>query len=193
MPDTKHSVYRGRPRKLDPAEGISIAAKLFRERGYDAVGVAELTAAMAIKPPSFYAAFGSKRKLLQATLDHYSRQEGNFAEPILKKPLAPRQLMAQLFAAAAGAYSTEGRPLGCLIMECTRNCTDREAQREAALFKNEFRQAIRKKLADHRPEMAETWANYAMTVLAGLSASAREGIAREELFKAARLAAEGID
>ena len=51
--------------------------KLFHARGYDAVGVAELVAELGIKPPSFYAAFGSKVGLLARALERYGQSEAN--------------------------------------------------------------------------------------------------------------------
>ena len=72
MAATKISGSRGRPRSFDLDQAIDIAMKLFHARGYDAVGVAELVAALGIKPPSFYAAFGSKAGLLERALERYA-------------------------------------------------------------------------------------------------------------------------
>ena len=44
---------------------MATAQQLFHERGYDAVSVADVTDALGINPPSFYAAFGSKDALVQ--------------------------------------------------------------------------------------------------------------------------------
>src|SRR3954449_12276579 len=68
---------RGRPRSFDLDQAIDTAIKLFHARGYDAVGVAELGEALGIKPPSFYAAFGSKAGLLKCALERYGDSEAN--------------------------------------------------------------------------------------------------------------------
>jgi AcrR family transcriptional regulator len=44
---------------------------LFWEQGYDATGVADLTRAMGITPPSLYAAFGSKEELFRRAVARY--------------------------------------------------------------------------------------------------------------------------
>ena len=67
---------RGRPRKFDPDEALATAQALFQARGYDAVGVADITAALGINPPSFYAAFGSKAGLYARTLCRYTETDG---------------------------------------------------------------------------------------------------------------------
>ena len=63
MVTTNRSRTRGRPRKFDPEAAVATAQQLFHERGYDAVSVADVTDALGINPPSFYAAFGSKAGL----------------------------------------------------------------------------------------------------------------------------------
>lgn len=77
MVGTKMSRPRGRPRSFDLDKAVDTAIKLFQARGYDAVGVAELSAALGIKPPSFYAAFGSKAGLLERALKRYGESEAN--------------------------------------------------------------------------------------------------------------------
>ena len=57
-------------------QAIATAQCLFHARGYDAVSVADLTEALGINPPSFYAAFGSKAGLYARTLGHYTETKG---------------------------------------------------------------------------------------------------------------------
>src|SRR5690606_32179930 len=72
MKTTKSLRPRGRPRQFDPDDAVATAQRLFHERGYDAVSVADLTAALGIRPPSFYAAFGSKAGLYERVLERYN-------------------------------------------------------------------------------------------------------------------------
>jgi len=188
----KQTVHRGRPRKLDPEKGLEIATRLFHEKGYDSVGVAELTDEMGIKAPSFYAAYGSKRELLYRILERYSCNEGDFARPILDEDLPPKKFLEQLFQAAAEAYCGKDQPRGCLLMECTRNSVDQQAVHEVDRFREAFQKAIRRKIATYLPNAADALGTYAMTILAGLSASARNGVSRKKLLETARIAARGI-
>ena len=61
----------GRPRGFDEDGALEAAMRLFWEQGYDATGVADLTKAMGITPPSLYAAFGGKEELFRRAVDRY--------------------------------------------------------------------------------------------------------------------------
>lgn len=67
---------RGRPRGFDTDAALDRALAVFWRRGYAGAGLAELTAAMGIAPPSLYAAFGDKRGLFLAALDRYAATLG---------------------------------------------------------------------------------------------------------------------
>src|ERR671916_1966197 len=72
MITTNNAKRRGRPRRFDPQEAVATAQHLFHARGYDAVSVADVTEALGINPPSFYAAFGNKAGLYNRVLDHWA-------------------------------------------------------------------------------------------------------------------------
>ena len=64
----------GRPRDFDMNATLDAATALFWERGYDGVGLAELLDTMGIQRGSLYKAWGSKKALFLACLDHYDRE-----------------------------------------------------------------------------------------------------------------------
>lgn len=68
---------RGRPRAFDRDTALQRAMDVFWVRGYEGASLAALTEAMEIRPPSLYAAFGSKEGLFREALAHY---EGGDAE-----------------------------------------------------------------------------------------------------------------
>ncbi|UAJ10585.1 TetR family transcriptional regulator [Glacieibacterium megasporae] len=58
------------------ASAIEAAILLFSKRGFASVKIADLTAAMAIRPASLYAAFGSKaERYRRARARHFEREE----------------------------------------------------------------------------------------------------------------------
>ena len=90
---TNISKPRGRPRTFDVDQAVGIAQRLFHTCGYDAVGIADITHALGINPPSFYAAFGSKAGLYARILERYG---GTGAIPLETLLLPDRPVAACL-------------------------------------------------------------------------------------------------
>ena len=192
MVHTKLSRARGRPRLFDPDEAVATAQRLFHSRGYDAVSIAHLTQANGINPPSFYAAFGSKAELYSRILDRYA---GTGAIPLFDLLNADRPVAECLVAvleAAARRYAADPDAAGCLVIEGVR-CTDREAREAAGTFLAAAEGAIHRFVAARHPDQAERVTDYMSTVMAGLSASARNGHDLDRLLAAARLAGAGLE
>jgi len=188
---TKISSPRGRPRRFDPEEAVGIAQRLFHEKGYDAVGVADLTKALGINPPSFYAAFGSKAGLYARILDRYA-QTG--AVPLARifteaRPLA--EALAEVLVEAARHYAADPAATGCMVLEGTRS-HDPEAREAACGYHVAAQKVIREHIAARYPQEADRLADFVATTMAGLSASARHGQGLERLLATARLAGLAI-
>lgn len=192
MVDTEHIVSRGRPRGFDAERGVGIAMHLFRARGYDAVGVAEICAALGIKPPSFYAAYGSKRALLERALALYAGSEGDFIVDALDADGPLRDRLAALLAEAARTYAADPAACGCLVIEGTRNSACPNACAMTRALRDATRGLIAERIARDRPDAAEALADAVMVTLAGLSAAARDGASPDGLARSAMIAAAGI-
>lgn len=59
-----------RPRSFDHDQAVAAAAELFRQRGFDATSIRDLTAHLGISTSSLYAAFGGKEGIFMAALRH---------------------------------------------------------------------------------------------------------------------------
>lgn len=179
---------RGRPRRFDPDVAVATAQELFHARGYDGVSVADVTEALGINPPSFYAAFGSKAGLYTRVIDRYSH--GSDAVPLatLLRPDRPvAECLSAVLEQAARYYAPELGPPGCLVLEGSRS-NDREA-REASLALNlASERVIRDYIAARHPEEAERLTDYVSTTMSGLSAKACSGHSLDQLLSTARLA-----
>lgn len=175
MVDTKKSVARGRPRSFDPEEAVDRAVKLFHCRGYDAVGVAELGAEFGIKPPSFYAAFGSKAGLFQRALERYTASKANVFGNALAKGGAVLEVIERTLLEAARIYPERDGAAGCLVMDGTRNSIDPEARALAAALKEASRASIRDFIATEFPARADELTSLVTIALAGMSSAARDG------------------
>ncbi len=187
MDHTQSHRPRGRPRRFDPEQAVVTAQRLFHARGYDAVSVADLTEAIGINPPSFYAAFGSKAGLYSRILDRYA---GDGAIPLLDLLDAGRPVADCLMAVleeAARRYAADPAAAGCLVIEGAR-CTDRDAREAAVCFLAAAENMLRSYIAARCPDNAERLTDYMSTVMAGLSANARNGHDLDRLRATARLA-----
>jgi TetR/AcrR family transcriptional repressor for divergent bdcA len=88
---------------------------------------------------------------------------------------------------AARRYATDPDATGCLVLEGTR-CNDREAREAACVFHAAAEDMIRRYIAARYPEEAERLTDFVSTVMAGLSARARNGHGLDRLLASARLA-----
>jgi TetR/AcrR family transcriptional repressor for divergent bdcA len=178
---------RGRPRRFDPEQAVATAQHLFHARGYDAVSVADLTGALGINPPSFYAAFGSKAGLYARVLQRYGADGAVFLDELLCPGRPVAEALAALLEAAAHNYAAHPDAAGCLVLEGTR-CSDAQARETACSASHASQEAIYTFVAAQFPEDARRITDYVSTTMAGLSVMARSGHGPDRLLATARLA-----
>lgn len=168
---------------------MAVAQRLFHEKGYDAISVADLTKALGINPPSFYAAFGSKAGLYARVLDRYAATSAIPLTTFLgaDRPLA--ESLVEVLTTAARFYAGDATATGCMVIEGTR-CDDAQARDAAAAFHVAAQDVIRRAIAERCPQEADRLADFVCTTMAGLSASARHGQSIDRLLGTARLAGE---
>jgi len=190
--DTKKHCGRGRPRCFDRNKAVRTALSLFRQRGYDGVGVAELSQALGINPPSLYAAFGNKHGLFEEAVRTYAAEEGKFMAEALDKAGSLEEAVSNLLLGAAQSFCKRKDQPGCLILDSTRNCTDAQAQATTEQMRQETKTFLTEALA--RFTLADTarLADYVLIAMTGLSGAARQGERREVLTGAARRFASAI-
>ena len=72
--------------EFDRDEVLRNAMEAFRAKGYAKTTMQELVAATGLHPGSLYAAFGNKRGLLLAAVDHYVAEKGALRRRCLAQP-----------------------------------------------------------------------------------------------------------
>jgi TetR/AcrR family transcriptional repressor for divergent bdcA len=149
--------------------------RLFHARGYDAVGVAELGAELGIKPPSFYAAFGSKAGLFERALQRYTAGEFNIFQRTQAEGGSVAEVIDRTLNLAACLYPERDGVAGCFVLDGARNSADPEACALSAAAKEANRIAIRNFIAAEYPRCADELANFVTIAMAGMSAAARDG------------------
>lgn len=183
---------RGRPRRFDADEAIATAQQLFHARGYDAVGVADVTAALGINPPSFYAAFGSKAGLYARVLERYNAVNAVPLADLLRDDRPTSECLASVLEEAARYYAANPEAAGCLVLEGVR-CDDQNAREAARAYNLAAEGVIRDYVAARCPEQAEQLTDFVSTTMSGLSAKARDGHGLDQLLATARLAGLALE
>ena len=182
---------RGRPRRFDPDEAVATAQRLFHARGYDAVTVADVTDALGINPPSFYAAFGSKAGLYARILARYAGNGAIALQEILRPDRPVAEALASVLEEAARHYAADPAAAGCIVVEGTR-CMDPEAREASRAAQAAAEEVIRRYIAARHPGEADRLTDYIITTMTGLSAQARNGHGLDRLLATARLAGQAI-
>lgn len=173
-----------------------MAAELFRARGYDRVTLQNLTGAMGINPPSFYSAFGSKALLFTRVADAYlgdwllEIRKAFDGEPTLADALEAIILgAAQRFAWRQGEAGSWG---GCLILEAANNCSDALVVAHLRKARLSIAAALYRGISRTAPDRVVDMTDHIMMLLAGLSATGRDGTSAHRLTVVARQAARAL-
>ncbi|MBV4547058.1 TetR/AcrR family transcriptional regulator [Pseudomonas triticicola] len=182
---------RQRRPAFDREQGIAIAQALFHHRGYDAVSLSDLTEAMNIKPPSFYAAYGSKAELFERAMRRYAGEKALPLDKLLTPDLRPAAALTSLLVAAAKQYGRDTALRGCLITEGLR-ADDPVARNLAEKLGEAAIQTIRHYLDQVCPRGAQALTDYLVITLRGLSAAACSGVSSERLIEVAQIAGKAI-
>ena len=184
---TDKSRTRGRPRRFDPEEAIGTAQQLFHAHGYDALSVSDVTTALGINPPSFYAAFGSKAGLYARVLDRYSATSAIPLAKLLRDDLPVGGCLAAVLEEAARYYAADPLASGCMVVEGTRS-NDRDARDAACALSLAAEAVLHDYIAARHPADAGRLTDFVSTTMSGLSAKARNGHTLDQLLATVHLA-----
>jgi TetR/AcrR family transcriptional repressor of nem operon len=110
---------RGRPREFDIDTALDKSVRVFRERGYHATSIADLTEAMELASGSVYKAFKDKRAFFLAAFDREGKTRREKLRRLLSTAKSGRdRLRIALNFYAESSHGVEGKR-GCLIVGTT--------------------------------------------------------------------------
>lgn len=105
----------GRPREFDLPAVLDSAVRIFRERGYHATSIADLSDVTGLTAGSLYKAFQDKRGLFVAAFDRYVEQRSRDLQRRLDvQPDGREKIRAMLHFYAESSQGEEGLR-GCLV------------------------------------------------------------------------------
>lgn len=185
---------KGRPRAFDRTSALRRALEVFWKRGYAPASVAELCAAMGIRPPSLYASFGNKASLFLEAVRFYEKTY--WEAPAVRFLAEPDIFRAveSFFREAAQILLSPDTPCGCMVVlaavNISRNLSEEEREIMEAVralrfaTRDMFAERLRRAVAEGQLP-ADTdlsaLAGALNTLLEGLSLQARDGLSPEAL------------
>lgn len=188
----------GRPRTFDRDEALKKAMLVFWEKGYEGTTMADLIAAIGMKAPSVYAAFGNKDALFREVVEFYKNkvEQGplrvlNETTPILN---ALESSLKENVAMFTGPEATS-----CLIMGGAINCAPEHYEHVEhlrnlrSLYKEALKARFDRAIEDGQlieGANASALAEFYFTFIHGLALRAKDGSAKEELLTSCEFALE---
>jgi AcrR family transcriptional regulator len=185
----------GRPRSYDTDKALDEAMEVFWRHGYDGASLAMLTRAMGIKPPSLYAAFGSKEGLLRAALDRYAQRRSEHMRYVLAGATA-REVAERFLSSIAESHTDPANPPGCLLVQGGLACGEGsenipfELASRRALTETDLRERfVRAQQDGDLAASAEptALARFLSAVASGMGVLASSGADRDALREVARV------
>jgi len=142
----------GRPRQFDRHQALDAAMEVFWKKGYEAASVADLLSAMSINRSSLYAAFGDKRALFLAVLDHYHETVTASLTATLSAPGSPVENIRRTLQ-NVGDSAARGGCRGCLMTNTTVETAPHDSEVAKAMraalrrVENAFHAALKRAVA----------------------------------------------
>ncbi|NRP22606.1 HTH-type transcriptional repressor ComR [Ensifer adhaerens] len=181
---------RGRPRGFDRDLALQKIMDVFWAKGYEAAQLNDLTAAIGITPPSFYAAFGSKEQAFREAVSLYVETAGSGSMRALNTGETAQQAIRAMLLASIDVALNAPQSNGCLLILGVMNC---QAETEPLYYllkgvRKETVERVRARLergvADgDLPQTTDiaTLASYYGAIMQAISMQARDGARRPEL------------
>ncbi|MGA7327173.1 MAG: TetR/AcrR family transcriptional regulator [Rhodomicrobium sp.] len=172
----------GRPRSFDEEKALEAAAGCFWSRGYEATSVRDLTGSMGIAGPSLYNAYGGKRGLFTAALNHYCNRSMRERIARLEASASGTHRIEAFFKDAVEKSLVDNERKGCFLVNAALEVAPHDAALAEAIsdyfaeIRGFFRRSILQGQANGETSPAvdpELYAAHLLSVLMGIRVLAR--------------------
>jgi AcrR family transcriptional regulator len=169
---------------------------MFWRKGYAAASIADLCSALAVSPPSLYAAFGCKESLYEACISYYMDSIAPRIWDGFRKAATAREAMEAFLEDSANVLPGINKPSGCMVTlaDARGEGTERlgrlveDARRRGLLLvERRIEEGIATGEVNSRANPAAI-ARYFLSVQQGMSIQARDGSTISELREVAHAA-----
>lgn len=190
----------GRPRTFDREVALKKAMLVFWEKGFEGTTMADLIAAIGMKAPSIYAAFGNKDALFSEAVELY---KGQVEQGPLKALHESPHILNAIESSLAESIKMLAGPeaSSCLIMAAAINCAPEHQEHVQHLrnlragykeaLNNRFAQAIEdgQLIEGTDPDVL---AEFYFGFIHGLALRAKDGSTKKELQSSCKLALQAL-
>ncbi len=107
----------GRPREFDMSIALDKAITQFSQYGYHGTSIADLNACLGLTSGSIYKAWGDKKGLFIASLQHYIAKQNEALKSYLKESASGKDKLSAIFKRYVEMSSGEQGLIGCLVIE----------------------------------------------------------------------------
>jgi TetR/AcrR family transcriptional repressor of nem operon len=172
----------GRRRSFDEEKALEAATDCFWSRGFEATSVRDLTCSMGIAGPSLYNAFGGKRGLFTAALNHYCSRSMRERIERLEAGTNGAAAIEAFFADVIERSLQDEERKGCFLVNAALEVAPHDAGLAEAIsgyvaeIRNFFRRHIEKAQACGETSAAidpDLFASHLLSVLMGIRVLAR--------------------
>ena len=176
-------------KNFDVDVALERATETFWSKGYDATSMCDLLEAMGIQKGSFYATYGSKRKIYDLALERYSASTEEWVKE-LTAGKSPREALEALVAAILEDCLGPTGHRGCMVINCAIELAHSDAgaqemvKRAFAAHERIFAKQLRAGQAsgDFSPELdPKATAKAMMAMIVGMRVFSRSGASRAAL------------
>ena len=195
---TKSPRKRGRPATIDTQSAMHAVVELFRDKGYAAVSLDDLSETTGLSRPSLYRAFGNKLSMYVGAMNAFGQDAAELALPKLEAEGDLEVALTNFFDAMLGIYYRDSDVApGCLIFGTAPAHVD-EAEIKARLnfgidqVDSRMRQRMEKAFPNCESSRIETAARMASNTLIAFSARAKAGATQQDLSEIGAESAQTI-
>ncbi|MCB4810890.1 TetR/AcrR family transcriptional regulator [Methylovorus menthalis] len=190
----------GRPRTFNREEALQRAMLLFWKNGYEGTTMADLVAAIGMKAPSVYAAFGNKDALFKEAVELYTSRVEQGPLNALEQSDSIGQALENSFANSVNMMSSP-EISSCLIMAGAINCAPEHQEHVQHLrsLRVVYKETLRNRFlrAKNDGELIEdadpeALAEFYFSFIHGLALRAKDGSTKAELESSCKFALQAL-
>jgi TetR/AcrR family transcriptional repressor of nem operon len=191
-----------RVREFEPEEAVERAMRLFWHKGYAETSVRDLVDYTSVAHAGLYSAFGGKRALFRAALQHYFDTVLTQLLKGLESPNAGRAEVEQLFEMLLGELKAGGWQNGCLMCNTAVEFGDEPGDIQSSVNKNiermvkAFQGALERARVNGevRPELdPRATAEFLVSVFVGSAVLVRAKSPHSSIERGVRVALKELD